>query len=302
MRKALLAAALLLGAALALAGGLRAGDAAPAPDHPYFADRQRGAPRPSVIAHRGGMGRWPENTLTAFREALAVGADALDLDVRASADGALVVFHDAELGRTTDGSGPLAARSLPELQSLDAGFGWSGDGGASHPFRGRGIRIPTLEEVFRALPEARLGIEIKPRDPALAEKLCRAIRAAHRQERVLVASFVAQATRAFRAACPEVATGAVFSEALRFTLLTRLGLAAPPPPDAQALLVPIRFGFLRVPGASFARAAHRRNLRVQAWLANERPEMEALLEAGVDGIITDYPDRLLALLRERGMR
>jgi glycerophosphoryl diester phosphodiesterase len=122
------------------------------------------------------------------------------------------------------------------------------------------------------------------------------------QERVLVASFAAAATQSFRAACPEVATGAVFSEAARFFLLSRLGLPAPARPDAEALLVPLRFGLFHVPTAGFARAAHRLNLRVQAWLANERAQMEALLEAGVDGIITDYPDRLAELLRERALR
>jgi glycerophosphoryl diester phosphodiesterase len=183
MRRTRLPAFGLLGALLALACGRVSGDVPPGAEHRYFVELA--APRPWVIAHRGGMGLWPENTLRAFAGASALGADVLDLDVRTSADGALVVFHDAELGRTTEASGPLAALPLRELQALDAGYRWSADGGATHPFRGQGLRIPTLEEVFRAFPDAHLGLEIKETDPAAPARVCRAIREARRQARPL---------------------------------------------------------------------------------------------------------------------
>ena len=297
MRTARLPAVVLMGALLAAACGCASGDAAPAAEHPYFAGLA--APPPWVIAHRGGMGLWPENTRYAFERAARAGADVLDLDVRTSADGALVVVHDAELGRTTEASGRVDALTLRELQSLDAGYRWSSDGGATHPFRGQGIRIPALDEVFRSFPGAHLGLEIKESDPTAPGRVCQAIRGAQMQERVLVASFHAAATQAFRAACPEVASGAVFSEALRFRVLSALGLT-PTRPPAEALLVPLRFAGLPVPTAHLVRTAHALKLHVEAWLANEPAEMERLLEAGVDGIMTDYPDRLSELVRRHG--
>ena len=302
MRSVLLAGAAALGLVVLLGlAALRAllpSGAPPRPDagHRYFESRTASREAPWVVAHRGGMGQWPENTLYAFRRALAAGADVLDMDVRSSADGRLVVFHDAHLDRTTDGSGPVSERSLAELRGLDAGYGWSRDGGETHPYRGRGLRVPTVAEVFAELPGVRLGLEIKPPAEGLAEPLCRSIRSAGMQDRVLVASFESGATHRFREACPEVATGATFAEALRFTILQRLGLDSPAGLPADSLLVPTRFGPLEPATPGFVRAARRLRLPVQVWVANELSEMRSLLAAGVDGIITDYPERLVDLL------
>ena len=107
----------------------------------------RFAEQPLVIAHRGGKGLWPENSLFAFERASALGVDMLEMDLHLSSDGELVVIHNPTLDRTTNGDGPVAARSLAQLQALDAGYRWSADGGQSHPYRGQGVRIPTFTEV-----------------------------------------------------------------------------------------------------------------------------------------------------------
>src|SRR5688572_18850985 len=117
---------------------------------------------PLLIAHRGGAGLMPENTLAAFISASDDwAADMIELDVHASADGHCVVIHDDTLERTTSGSGPVAARTLAQLKSLDAGYHFTRDGGRTFPFRGLGITIPTIEEVLERLPKMRLTIEVK---------------------------------------------------------------------------------------------------------------------------------------------
>ncbi|MEJ2679856.1 MAG: glycerophosphodiester phosphodiesterase family protein, partial [Gemmatimonadota bacterium] len=115
---------------------------------------------PLLIAHRGGAGLAPENTMAAFRQAVdRWPVDMMELDVHATADGHCVVIHDPTVDRTTNGQGVVAALSLAELQTLDAGYRFELDG--EQPFRDRGVRIPTLDEVLDALPDMRLTIEVK---------------------------------------------------------------------------------------------------------------------------------------------
>jgi glycerophosphoryl diester phosphodiesterase len=276
-------------AALWLAAALLA---RPAPAHPYFAAERAGL---QVIAHRGGAGLRPEATLEAFEHAAALGADILEMDLRATADGALVALHDATVDRTTDGQGPVAGITLQDLRKLDAGYRWTPDGGRSYPYRGRGVRVPTLQEVLARLPRARLVIEMKVRTPEFAQLLCRETRAAGAGARVLVASFDHAALRAFRQSCPEVATSMSTREVQAFWLLARLGLAGLSSPDALAVQVPERLGDLEVLTPSLVAAARGRNVRVHVWTVNSEAEMRRFAGLGVDGIMTDHPERLLAL-------
>lgn len=260
-------------------------------DHPYFAAERPGT---QVIAHRGGAGLRPENTLEAFRHALDIGVDILEMDVRATADGELVVIHDADVRRTTDGAGAVSSLTLEEVKRLDAGYRWTADGGSTFPFRGRGLSVPTLGEVLESFSGTRLVVE--PKAEGLAEALCRAVREHAAAGRVLVASFRDSTMEEFRRACPEVGTSASSDEAFRFLAMQRTGVAAAFSPSMQALQIPERFGGLSVPTRDFVAAAHERNLKVHVWTINDAETMRRLVEAGVDGIMTDYPDRLLALL------
>src|SRR5665213_852735 len=114
-----------------------------------------------VIAHRGNSAFFPENTLEAFQQGMALGADALEFDVRLSHDGKAVVIHDSTLERTTNGTGAVSALTLDDLQRLDAGHGFTRDGGRTFPFRGRGIRIPAFDFVLSAFPGVPMIVEIK---------------------------------------------------------------------------------------------------------------------------------------------
>lgn len=284
---------LMLGA---LYGSLAWTAGEPARAHPFFAGALAAA-RPLVIAHRGGAGLWPENTLHAFERAAALGADVLELDVRSSADGELVVFHDATVERTTDGAGRVAEKTVAELKRLDAGHRWSADGGKTFPFRGRGLTVPTLREVFQKLPDARFNVEPKDESAETTGRLCRLVRERRMSERVVVGSFRQSLVEEFRRACPEVATAAGPVEAGKFLALYQSGLAASFSPAMQALQIPEYAGGVRVVTKEFVAAARGRNLQVHAWTINDEAAMRRLIDAGVDGIMTDYPDRLLALVR-----
>lgn len=262
---------------------------------------QTAARRPLlVIAHRGGAALWPENTLYAFERARDLGVDVLEMDAQVTADGVLVVLHDSTLDRTTNGHGPVNKLSLSELKKLDAAFHFSPDGGRSFPLRGRGITVPTLQEVFKALPGMRFNIEPKQAQPSLVKPLCRMIRESGLQNRVMIGSFSAQVLAEFREECPEVATSASPVEVS--TLLTanttgneqqQRALAA------KAVQVPESIGGRTVLTREFIKAAHARNLQVHVWTINDEESMKRLIEMGVDGIMTDYPDRLISLLKAK---
>lgn len=281
-----------LGVFLVVVYGVLAALARPAPEHPFF--DQDGV---LVMAHRGGRHLWPENTLYAFERAWELGVDVLEMDVHSSRDGVLVVMHDGEVDRTTDGAGRIQDFTLAELQELDAGYHWTAaDDGATWPFRGEGITAPTLEEVFVALPEAPMNIEIKQAEPSIVIPLCQMIREYGMTDRVLIASFHQETIQEFRRACPEVASTAGEDEVRLLYVLSSAYLAGVYRPPAEAVQAPEYFGDMHVVTAPFVKAAHGRNMKVHVWTVNDEEDMQRMLDLGVDGIITDYPDRLLALL------
>ncbi|MBA3440008.1 MAG: glycerophosphodiester phosphodiesterase [Pyrinomonadaceae bacterium] len=285
---------ILLGCVVAVVAvySLSVMSARPISDHPFFESTSR----PVVIAHRGGAGLRPENTLPAFRHAVALGVDVLEMDVRSTSDGVLVLMHDQTVDRTTDGTGLVNSFTLEELRRLDAGYHWSPDGGRTFPFRGQGIIMPTLEEVFTAFPAMRMNIEMKQTEPSLVKPLCRMIRDFKMPNKVLIASFREEALAEFRHECGEVATSASSNEVRTLLTLNAVSLAAGYSPAAQAVQVPEYGGGLHVLTRSFIDAAHNRNQQVHAWTINETADMQRIAAMGVDGIITDYPDRLLKLL------
>jgi glycerophosphoryl diester phosphodiesterase len=249
-----------------------------------------------VFAHRGGGGIFPENTLGAFEYSAKMGADVLELDVHATSDGTLVVMHDGSVDRTTNGKGRISQMTLAELKKLDAGYLFTTDNGVTYPFRGQGITIPTLQEIFDALPTMTFNIEPKQSEPSITAPLCEMIRAHKMTEKVIVGSFRQTAIDEFRQACPEVATSATPAEVMEFLTLSKTGLSEAYNPPMQALQVPEKVNRLSVVTKDFVENAHRKNLKIHVWTINETADMERLLSLGVDGIMTDYPDRLLKLL------
>jgi glycerophosphoryl diester phosphodiesterase len=250
-----------------------------------------------VMAHRGGEGVWPSNTLYAFERALAMGAEVLEMDIQRTADGALVIRHDPTVDSTTNGRGAIASFSLADLKKLDAGYTWTGDGGQTFPYRRLGITIPTLEEVLQAFPQARLNIDIKPTRPDIVDQFCQMLRAYNRLEQVVVGSFHTHQIRRFRALCPQTPTAADPGETRVFYLLSLLGLSRFYRPPAAAFQIPEYAGWLHIVTPHFIRSAHAQGLQVHVWTVNEVEDMRRLREWGVDGLFTDYPERLIQLLK-----
>ena len=263
----------------------------PMPEHSFTQ-----TDRPLVIAHRGGAAQWPENTLYAFRNAIESGADALEFDVHATSDGKLVVIHDATVDRTTDGSGRVDGMTWEALQDLDAGYHWTQDGGASFPYRGMGLKVPSLAQVLSTLPDARMIIELKAVSDAARERFSNAIGSSPNPERKVIASFQGESVKYIRDNNPGIATSSTAGEVLLFWVLNtaRLGFAFVP--EGETMQVPPSFRDLTMVNERFVSGAHRHNVDVYVWTINEEADMKRLIEHGVDGIITDYPDRLLTLL------
>jgi glycerophosphoryl diester phosphodiesterase len=254
---------------------------------------------PLLIAHRGGAGLAPENTLAAFRQAVDDwDADMIELDVHATADGECVVIHDPTVDRTTDGTGPVAAMTLAELKLLDAGYRFTPDGGKTFPFRGQGVRIPTIAEVLDALPDARLTVELKT--GAAQRPLFEAIRRAGAEGRVIAAGERTASRTLFREYTG--AASASSRQMMRFLVLYRLGLHRLWRAPVVAVQIPETWKGRQLLTARMVRALHARGLAVHIWTVNEVADMERLLDWGVDGIVTDRPDRLADILTARGMR
>ncbi len=276
-----------LGLAAACATLIRRSGKGPRPGTAYLA----GAPL--LIAHRGGAALAPENTLVAFERALDWwGADILELDVQPTADGEVVVFHDATLDRTTDGAGPVAARTLAEIQALDAGYCFTPDG-LQYPFRGRGIRVPTLAELLDAFPGVRINIEIK--DGRAQERVWETIRQAGATDRVLIAAGSAR-NRARLAGYP-VPVSAGKEEIAPFIAQLKLPFR-PYTPDVDALQVPYRWKGREVLTPALIDLAQSRNIPVHVWTVDDPALMRTFLKWGVDGIVTDRPDLLGRVLHE----
>ncbi|HEX4475328.1 MAG TPA: glycerophosphodiester phosphodiesterase [Polyangiaceae bacterium] len=251
--------------------------------------------RPVLFAHRGGAKLWPENTLVAFRGALDLGMTFLETDVHETKDGVLVVHHDERVDRTTDGSGRIRDLTYTALERFDAGYRFTKDG-ASFPYRGKGLRIPTLVEAFALSDRARFNVEIKPRGRRVVRKLWEFIDTHGFHDRVLVAAGDDVQVRRFRKLSKNrVATSASTREALRFWLSVHLHIDRFVPVAFDALQVPTTYLGLTVVDREFIRAAHHRGVQVHVWTIDEPSEIRRLLNIGVDGIMSDRPDRLVAL-------
>jgi glycerophosphoryl diester phosphodiesterase len=247
------------------------------------------------IAHRGGAALRPENTLEAFTHAVALGADVLEMDVHATADGAVVLCHDPTVDGTTNGTGAIATMSLAEVRELDAGYRFTPDGGATFPYRGQGIRIPTLEEVLTAFPDLPVSIEIKQYAPAIVAAVLDVLRNTAATGRAVVVAFDQGTMDAVRAVAPsELLTGMSLPEMVALNALDDAGEATyiPPAPVAQ---LPLQW----VTPALMARA-ERLGIVVQVWTVNRADDMQRMLALGVHGVMTNDPATLAGLLAAAG--
>lgn len=252
------------------------------------------ATRPLAIAHRGGSALAPENTLAAFDNGIACGADGLELDVRFSSDGVVMVHHDATLDRTTNLSGEVSTRTADELERSDAGYRFKGDG--AWPFRGRGIGIPRLSTVLKRYRDIRIVIEMKVNHAEIAHAVVKLLREADAVDRVCLGAFGLRVLRAARALEPAVATSAAREE-VRWALYrswVRWPIARP---SYNGYQVPELAGNTRVVSPRFVRDAHRAALPVQVWTVDSADDARRLLTWEVDALISDRPDIVVPIVR-----
>jgi glycerophosphoryl diester phosphodiesterase len=241
--------------------------------HPFFS-----SPRPLVFAHRGGSALAPENTIAAFDNGVALGADGLELDVHLSSDGVVVVHHDRVLDRTTKLRGPIGARTADELARAD---------------------VPALAGVLTRYRDVRVVVEMKANRSDLAAAVVDVVRGADALDRVCLGSFGLRVLRAARALEPRIATSAAREE-VRWALY-RSWCRWPVRRVAYAgYQIPEFAGTTRVVSPRFVDYAHRAGLGVQVWTVDTEADARRLLAWGVDALITDRPDIMVPLVHSWG--
>jgi glycerophosphoryl diester phosphodiesterase len=246
--------------------------------HPLL-DRSR---RP-IIGHRGNAAHAPENTLDSFRQALAVGAECLEMDVHLSSDGVAVVIHDPRLDRTTDAAGVVAQLPAEQIQQADAGAKFTPDG-HTFPYRGRGLRVPLFEDVLREFNDVPLLIEVKT--PNAAGEVRRLIELHHAESRCVVESFDRRALDPFRGS--RIAIGAASADVKRLLhrVVTRRAVRSLP---YSVMCIPRWLRGIRVPIASLVRVTRPAGCLVHVWTINDPAIARRLWKVGVHGIVSDDP-------------
>ncbi len=243
------------------------------------------------MAHRGFSRDGLENSMAAFRDAVALGYTFLETDVHTTADGVLLLFHDETLDRVTDGRGRISRLSAEAVARARIG--------GTEP-------IPLFEDLVTEFPDVRLNLDVK--DWNSVATVAAAIERHGLHDRVLIASFSDRRRRAVlrRLSRPAASSAGMASIAL-FLLLGPVlpdvllrRAAARTLRGVHALQVPVRYGAVTVVTSGFVRRAHRNGLQVHVWTINEAAEMHRLLDLGVDGIVTDRADTLKAVLQDRG--
>jgi glycerophosphoryl diester phosphodiesterase len=278
------------------------------------------ARKPLNISHRGGAEEFPENTLFAYAESLKAGSNMIEADVYETADGELVVIHDATVDRTTNGTGDVSSFTLAQLKALDAAYCFrpgGSDCGAAGPFPYRGIatgavpppagytandfRIPTLRELLARFPRTLVNLELKPDPDSTGRyegRMAAILEQFRRRDDVIVASFLDNASLAFKAQAPRVSTSVPTAQVAAY----KASGAGPAPglvAGHHAFQVPIEFGGVPVIDQDFVDDAHAQGLAVHAWTIDDCNDMVDLLDLGVDGIMTDRPTLLQAVLDAR---
>lgn len=257
---------------------------------------------PFVIAHRGSSGRTPENTLLAFETAVGEdGAEGLELDLQRTRDGHVVVMHDSTVERTTEGRGRVDRLTLDEVRRLDAGFAFTDDQGG-HPFRGRGLRVPRLEEVLERFAGVWMSLDLKRGDPQLEARTVEVLRAHHAEPHVVLSAEAPDSAQRLARLAPDLQRFFDTRSARDFYLRHRLRWWWGYRPPAHSLQIPVQWKGRRLDASRLVADAHRHGIAVRYWTVNDEATMERLIERGADGIITDHPTRLRAVLQRKGLR
>ena len=242
-----------------------------------------------VIGHRGNAAHAPENTLESFRQAIAAGADCIELDVHLSADGVAVVIHDATLDRTTDLTGAVHSLPLERIRAADAGARFTRDG-RTFPYRGQGLRVPTFEEVLRELGDVPLLIEIKTAGASAETR--RLIEQYGAESRCIIEAFDARAIDPFRDSAIPIGASSSDVKRLLHRAFTRWPVRSLP---YSVMCIPRWLRGVRVPVASLVSVTRPAGCLVHVWTINDAAVARSLWRVGVRGIVSDDPAAMVAV-------
>jgi glycerophosphoryl diester phosphodiesterase len=271
---------------------------------PRLTDRPATQRATRAIAHRGASNIAPENTLLAYRLAVEFGVDAIEVDARLTRDGVVVLLHDADVSRTTNGTGTVDELLYEELRRCDAGYWFCPEGHPSHPFRGLGITVPTLADLFNMLdrvgPAVEVVVELKNSpfdtgydpDQCLARRVVSELRERDAIDRCRISSFNAGTIDHVKRLEPALRTAYLATQGADVN--AKIAYAVAKGHDAvHAHDSAVAAGAVE---RRTLEAISQAGLEVAIWTVNERARMAELAALGVDGIITDDPERLCALL------
>jgi glycerophosphoryl diester phosphodiesterase len=274
------------------------------------------------MAHRGNSAEYPENSLQALEEAVALNVDVIESDLRLTKDNEMILFHDRKLNRTTNGKGSVKKKTLAELKKLDLGYWFvkdSKDSKKKYPFRGKGYRLSTLDEVLQKYPNMRFNFDIKDIDKKAPKILAKKLEENNAIERVMIGSFHHKQLKRFRknsktltAASPievwrfrrkvlhwyskkDTVTEQLSGEKLQKEIFKKKL-------PYKALQIPPRFSFFTLlDDPSLIYASHFFDIAVHVWTINNPQKMNELLDWNVDGIFTDKPQTLIEVMNKRNI-
>lgn len=267
---------------------------------PFFEKKKT---RTYNIAHRGGAALAPEETLEAFAKSEEAGADMFEYDVHITKDGHLIASHDATVDRITTGTGYINDLTLTEIKALDAGEKFVDVNGES-PYKGQGVQLATVEEIFLLFPHKRAVIELKDTNrpelyEAMNQEIWRLIQQYNMEDKVIIASFDHKINQRFKEISNgQVAIGAGESEATSYLTKMILRLNGIAHTDAQAFQLPTTQHGLDLTQKNIINGSRQRGLDVYYWTINDEETMRDLIAKGVDGIMTDNPELLEKVLNE----
>ena len=260
-------------------------------------------PLPRVVAHRGDSAHFPENTLEAFSSAYKMGVDVIETDVHLSKDGILVIWHDETLDRNTNGTGRIEDHTLEELKTYDAGYTFTTDGGATFPFRGKGVQLCTLDEALKACPAQRFNVDLKTWGEPIVDAFIAVLEENQAKKRVVGASFHLANLKILRKKEPRIITSVSRIEVRKFLFLQKTRMLPKILHKSRQIIfqVPPSQGRTTVITPAFVKAMHKRNAIIQVWTINDKAEMVRLFRMGVDSVMTDKPALAMEVVQELGL-
>lgn len=251
---------------------------------------------PRLLAHRGMPLEFPENTITSFENAIKFGVDVLETDTHLTKDNQFIISHDADISRVSNGKGLIMDYTVEELKKFDVGYHFTTDMGKTYPYRDKGITFMTVDEVLERFPSQKFNIDLKDNNPSQVKLWAELIKKYDASNRILTASQYTQNLDEVREYYPEMATSFSAGEVFKFYVSNKFGRLKSRKFSGDALQIPVRLGPFHLIKPKFIETAHKFDYKIHVWTINEEEEMKILLKLGVDGIFTDNPRILKAVL------